>query len=35
VSAVLAVGDRPELDGDVRVPDLTRVRWTDDGLVAD
>ncbi|HEY2299057.1 MAG TPA: HAD-IA family hydrolase [Jatrophihabitans sp.] len=35
VSAVLAVGDRPELDGDARVPDLTRVRWTDDGLVAD
>lgn len=34
VSAVLAVGDREDLDGDVRVPDLTGVRWADGGLFA-
>lgn len=34
VSAVLAVGDRDDLVGDARVPDLTRVRWTKGGLLA-
>jgi sugar-phosphatase len=33
VSAVLAVGDRDDLDGDARVSDLTRVRWADGGLL--
>lgn len=34
VSAVVAVGDREDLRGDVHVRDLTGVRWAGTGLVA-
>jgi sugar-phosphatase len=34
VSAVVAVGGRDELNGDVRVSDLTELSWVEDGLLA-
>ncbi len=33
VRAVIGIGEREDLDADVRVADLTAVRWTDDGLL--
>jgi mannitol-1-/sugar-/sorbitol-6-phosphatase len=33
VSAVVAVGERDDLRGDVHVRDLTELRWTGDGLL--
>lgn len=35
VRAVVAVGSRPDLAGDVHVPDLTALRWEGSGLRAD